>query len=105
MSALDQLFALLETTEVMQHVVSSIKEEPAHLLGEVCREYQRTGQPLADYHLQFIGFMGEASLRALISAGLITRQPGGRVAIYSFAPTEEGLRYYQYLRAEGFYRR
>ena len=105
MSAIDDFVTLLETTEVMKQVLKSLKEEPAHLLGDICREYQRTGQSMPDHHLQFVGYMGEAALKALLSAGLIRRQPGGRLSFYCYEPTSEGLEQYEKLKADNFYQK
>ena len=105
MSAIDDFTTLLETTEVMKQVLKSLKEEPAHLLGDICREYQSTGQPMPDHHLQFVGYMGEAALKALLSAGLIRRQPGGRLSLYCYEPTSEGLEQYEKLKADNFYQK
>ena len=105
MSAIDDFATLLETTEVMKQVVKSLKEEPAHLLGDICREYQRTGQPVPDHRLHFVGYMGEAALKALLSAGLIRRQSGGRLSLYSYEPTPGGLEQYEKLKADGLYKK
>ena len=105
MSAIDDFVTLLEMTEVMKQVLKSLKEEPAHLLGDICREYQRTGQSMPDHHLQFVGYMGEAALKALLSAGLIRRQPGGRLSLYCYEPTSEGLAQYEKLKADNFYQK
>lgn len=105
MSAIDDFAALLETTEVMNQLLKSAKEEPAHLLGNICREYQGTGQPVPDHHLHVAGYLGDASLKALLSLELIRRQPGGRLSLYSYEPTTEGLEQYQKLKADGFYQR
>ncbi|HUU65010.1 MAG TPA: hypothetical protein VMW37_02790 [Dehalococcoidales bacterium] len=105
MSAIDDFVTLLETTEVMKQVLKSLKEEPAHLLGDICREYQRTGQSMPDHHLQFVGYMGEAALKALLFAGLIRRQPGGRLSLYCYEPTSEGLAQYEKLKADNFYQK
>jgi hypothetical protein len=105
MSAIDDFTALMEKTEVMQQVLKSLKEEPAQLLGDVCREYQKTGQPVADHRLRFVGYMGEAALKALLSAGLIKRQSGGRLSLYCFEPTPEGLKQFEKLEADDFYQR
>jgi len=105
MSAIDDFVILLETTEVMKQVLKSLKEEPAHLLGDICREYQRTGQSMPDHHLQFVGYMGEAALKALLSAGLIRRQPGGRLSLYCYEPTSEGLAQYEKLKVDNFYQK
>jgi hypothetical protein len=103
MKVLDDLFALLETTEVMKQVMRSLKEEPAYLLGSICREYGSTGQPIPDHHLSLVGYLGEASIRALISAGLVRQQTGSRLALYCYEPTAEGLKYHEGLKASGFY--
>ena len=103
MSALERFSELMETTEVVRQVRKSLKEEPAHLLGEICREFEKTRIPVPDHRLRFVGYMGEAALKALISAGLVRRQPGGRLSLYCYEPTAEGLEHYQSLKAEGFY--
>ena len=105
MSTIDDFAALLEATEVMKQVIKSLKEEPAHLLGDICREYQKTGQPVPDHRLHFVGYMGEATLKALLSAGLIRRQSGGRLSLYSYEPTPEGLEQYEKLKADGLYKK
>jgi len=105
MSTIDDFAALLETTEVMKQVLKSLKEEPAHLLGDICLEYQKTGQSVPDHHLHFVGYLGEASLKALLSLGLISRHPGGRLSLYSYKPTAQGLEHYERLKADGFYQR
>lgn len=103
MGAIDDFFALLEATEVMQQVIRSLKEEPAHLLGDICREYERTGQPVPDHHLNLVGYLGEASLKALISAELVRQQPGNRLALYCYEPTDKGMEQYEGFKAGGFY--
>jgi len=49
--------------------------------------------------------MGEAALKALLSAGLIRRQPGGRLSLYCYEPTPEGLEQYEKLKTDGFYKK
>jgi hypothetical protein len=36
LGTIDSFAALVENTDVMKQVVKSLKEEPAHLLGDVC---------------------------------------------------------------------
>ncbi len=105
MSAIDDFTALLETTEVMGQMLRSIREEPAHLLRDICRDYQRTGQTVPDHRLQLIGYMGEAALKALLAAGLIKQHTGGRLSLYTYEPTEKGVEQYEKLEADGFYQR
>lgn len=104
MSAIDDFAALLETTEPMKMLIKSLKEEPAHLLGDICRGYEKTGQAVPDHYLQMVGYLGESAANILIAAGLIRRQPGGAAAIYIYEPTPEGLKQYQKLMADGFYK-
>ena len=103
MTAIDEFGDQLETTEAIKQVLKSLREEPARLLGDICREYQATGQPVPDHHLDIFGYLGEASTKALISLGLIAKQEGGRTALYAFAPTSAGLEQYEKLKADGFY--
>ena len=105
MSAIDDFAASLETTEIIKQLLKSMKEEPAHLLGDICQEYQTTSRPAPDHHLHLAGYLGDASLKALLSLGLIRQQSGGRLSLYSYEPTPEGLVQYQRLKADGFYRR
>ena len=67
MSAIDDFAALLDKTEVVKQVVESLREDPAHLLGSICGEYEKTGIPVPDHLLCFTGYIGEASLKALLS--------------------------------------
>ncbi len=103
MSALDRFSELIETTGVVREIRRSLREEPAHLLGEICREYEESGRPVPDHRLRFVGFMGEAALRAVMAAGLVSRQSGGRLSLYAYEPTPEGLEHYRRLKAEGFF--
>jgi len=102
MSVIDDFAALLEQTEVMQQVLNSVKVEPAHLLGDICREYGKTGQPIPDHRLCLVGYLGEAAIKALISAGLVIRQAGGTLCLYAYQPTAAGLAQYEKLKADGF---
>lgn len=105
MGAIDNFAVLLETTEVMKQILSSVKEEPAHLLGRICREYQRTGEAVPDHRLHFTDYLGEAALKALLSAGLIRQQSGGRLSPYLYEPNTEGLKQYESLKADSFYQK
>jgi len=104
LGAIDDFATLVENTEVIKQVVKSLKEDPAHLLGDICLEYQRTAQPVPDHRLHLIGYLGEAALKALLSARLIQRQPG-KLSLYCYEPTPEGLEQYEKLKADGFYKK
>lgn len=90
-SATDEFAALIEATEVMKQVLESVREEPAHLLELICREHTKTGLPVPDHRLYFVGCMGEAALKALISAGMVSRHSGGPLALYTYEPTADGI--------------
>ncbi len=94
----DELLSLLSQTPIMQQIEKSLREEPVHILGAICGEHEKTGQAVADYRLHLSGYVGEVSLKALLEAGLITQQSGGRVSIYTYSPTAEGLKQYQSLK-------
>ncbi len=104
MTAIDDFAALLETTSPMKSLLKSLKEEPAQLLGDVCREYLRTKQAVPDHHLQMVGYLGESAALILIAAGMVKRGPGGSFSIYVYEPTEEGIRQFEKLKTDGFYR-
>lgn len=102
MSAIDDFARLIEATDAVKHILNSLKEEPARLLSRICREYDRTGIPVPDHNLELYGYMGEAAIAALVSAGLINRQPGGRTSLYCYEPTAEGINQYEKLKADAF---
>lgn len=103
MSAIEEFFNLLETTEVMKQTLKILREEPAHLLGDICQQYEVTSQSVPDYRLHLVGYMTETSLSALLSAKLIKRYSGDRLCLYVYEPTAEGLEQYAKLKANGFY--
>ena len=104
MTAIDDFAALLEATPPMKSLLKSLKEEPAQLLGDICREYLRNKQTVPDHHLQMVGYLGESAALILMAAGMVKREPGGSFAIYAYQPTEEGIRRYEKLRAASFYK-
>lgn len=104
MSAIDDFAAVLETTEPLKALIRSLREEPAHLLGDICREYEKTAQAVPDHDVPLVGYLGESAVNILVAAGLIKKAPGGSVALYVYEPTAEGIKQYQALRAEGFYK-
>ena len=100
MGVFQDFVAVINKPETMQALLKSLEEEPAKLLGSICREYESTGKPVPDHHLHLSGYFGEAILRALVSADLITRNPGDRFALYSYKPTKAGINYYEGMLAE-----
>jgi hypothetical protein len=100
MGAFEDFVEVVKGTETMQAVLQSLEREPAKLLAAICREYELTNKAVPDHHLNLGGYFGEAILRALVSANLITRQREDRFALYGYKPTETGLEYYRALLAE-----
>jgi DNA-binding MarR family transcriptional regulator len=100
MGAFEDFTDLVKKTATMQALLQSLEKEPAKLLAAVCREYEVTNKAVPDHHLNLAGYSGEAMLRALVSANLITRERGDRFSIYGYKPTEEGIKYYKAMLKE-----
>jgi len=100
MGAFEDFIEVVKRTETMQALLQSLEKEPAKLLAVVCREYEVTNKAVPDHHLNLSGYFGEAILRALVSANLVTREREDRFALYGYKPTEEGLRYYRAMLKE-----
>jgi hypothetical protein len=95
MGASEEFTDLIRQTATMQALLQSLEKEPAKLLAAVCREYEATKGAVPDHHLNLAGYSGEAMLRALVSANLVTRERGDRFSLYGYKPTKEGLKYYK----------
>jgi hypothetical protein len=100
MGAFEDFTELIKQTETMQALLQSLEKEPAKLLATVCREYETTNKAVPDHHLNLAGYSGEAMLRALVSANLITRERGDRFSLYGYKPTEEGIKHYKAMLKE-----
>jgi len=95
MNAFEDFVAEIRKTQTMRALLESLEEEPAKLLAAICKEYETTNKAVPDHHLHLVGYFGEAMLRALLSANLVTREPGDRFYLYGYKPTETGLGYYK----------
>ena len=95
MGAFEDFIDLLRQTETMQALLDALEREPAKLLAAICREYEATKKAVPDHHLNLAGYFGEAILRALVSANLITKEREDRFSLYGYKPTEAGLKYYK----------
>jgi hypothetical protein len=100
MGAFEDFVDVVKQTETMQSLLQNLEREPAKLLAAICREYEVTDKAVPDHHLNVAGYFGEAMLRALISANLITKEREERFSLYGYRPTEEGLKYYKALLKE-----
>ena len=100
MGAFEDFVQLVKQTETMQSLYQSLEKEPAKLLAVICREYEVTGKAVPDHHLNLAGYFGEAMLRALVSADLVTREREDRFSLYGYRPTEMGVKYYEAMLKE-----
>ncbi|MGQ9546466.1 MAG: hypothetical protein ACUVTR_04790 [Dehalococcoidia bacterium] len=100
MGAFEDFVGVLKQTETMRALLEALEKEPAKLLAAICREYEATNKAVPDHHLNLSGYFGEAILRALVAANLITREREDRFALYGYKPTEQGLKYYKGLLEE-----
>jgi len=95
MGAFEDFVDVVKQTETMQALLQNLEREPVKLLAVICREYEAAKKAVPDHHLNLAGYFGEAMLRALVSANLITREREDRFSLYGYKPTEEGLKYYK----------
>jgi hypothetical protein len=100
MGAFEDFVDVVKKTETMQALLQSLEKEPAKLLSTICREYETTNKAVPDHHLNLAGYFGEAMLRALVSANLVTKEAEDRVSLYGYKPTETGLKYYKAMLKE-----
>ncbi|MDO8472874.1 MAG: hypothetical protein Q7T05_03565 [Dehalococcoidia bacterium] len=101
-SSREELLRLVRSTESMKQIFSDLEREPVKLLCAVCQEYRRSGKTVPDHRLALFSYFAEASLRALVGAGLLKMLPGGSTSIYEYEPTGKGSEIYDKLIAEGF---
>ena len=100
MGAFEDFVDAVKQTDTMQSLLQNLEKEPAKLLAAICREYEETKKAVPDHHLNLAGYFGEAMLRALLSANLVTREREDRFSLYGYKPTEEGLKYYKAMLKE-----
>jgi len=100
MGVFEDFVDVVKQTETMQSLLQNLEREPAKLFAAICREYEVTGKAVPDHHLNLAGYFGEAMLRALVSANLITREQEDRLSLYGYKPTEAGLKYYKAMLKE-----
>jgi len=100
MGAFEDFVDVVKQTETMQALIQNLEREPAKLLAAICREYEATKKAVPDHHLNLAGYFGEAMLRALVSAKLVTREREDRFSLYGYKPTEEGLKSYKAMLKE-----
>jgi hypothetical protein len=94
MGAFEDFTKLIKQTDTMQALYQNMEREPAKLLAAICREYEATNRAVPDHHLNLAGYFGEAMLRALVGANLVTKEREDRFSLYGYKPTETGLKYY-----------
>jgi len=95
MNIFEDFAAEIRKTQTMQALLASLEEEPAKLLNTICKEYKTTNKLVPDHHLHLSGYFGEAMLRTLLSAKLVTKEAGNRFCLYGYKPTKIGLKYHE----------
>ena len=100
MGGFEDFVNVVKQTETMQALFQNLEREPAKLLATICREYEVTNKAVPDHHLNLAGYFGEAMLRTLVSANLVTKEKEDRFSLYGYKPTEEGLKYYKAMLKE-----
>ncbi len=102
MGAYEELIERLRQTDVMSEVLAELEKEPVRLLYAICKEHEASNAPVPDHRLTISGYLKEVALRTLLSGGLLERQPGGRLSVYSYTPTSDGIECYRRLVNEGW---
>ena len=100
MSIYEDFVATINRTDTMKALHRNLEEEPAKLLGNICKEYEETQKAVPDHHLNLAGYFSEAILRTLVAADLVIKEPEDRLSLYGYTPTETGLRYYKGMLSE-----
>jgi len=100
MGTYEDLVQTIKQTGVMQQTLAALQEEPVKILLSICKKYEESNEPVSDHNVHLSGYLGEIALRALLSAELIERQSGGRLAIFRYKPTPEGMEQYKRLIRE-----
>lgn len=100
MAAFEDLVTVVRNTEIMQTLLRGLEEESAKLLVAICKEYEQTGRTVPDHHLHLTGYSSDILLRALVSAELVTKEPGNKYSIYGYRPTTTGLNRYKAMLEE-----
>jgi hypothetical protein len=100
MGAFEDFTKLIKQTDTMKALYENLEKEPAKLLATICREYEATNRAVPDHHLNLAGYFGEAMLRVLVGADLVTKEREDRFSLHGYRPTETGLKYYRAMLKE-----
>jgi hypothetical protein len=88
-SAREQAQEQLAGLGPLRQLAAELRAYPLRLLEQVTSQADARGGAVPDHLLRLDPFLGEASLRALVEGGYLSREAGER-AIYAYAPTTEG---------------
>lgn len=100
MSGREELLELVRSTESMKQILGELEQEPVKLLCSICQDFRRNGKAVPDHRLALFNYFAEASLRSLVSAGVVKMMPGFN-SIHEYEPTGRGSEIYDRLIAEG----
>jgi hypothetical protein len=87
-------------TQVVSRMMKSTMIEAAQTLRDICKEFEKSGQPLGDHHLPASGYMGEMVVKALVESELIEETEAERGALHHYQPTDRGREVYEGLKTE-----
>ncbi len=100
MGAFDDFSKSVRGTPVVSRMLKSTMIEAAQALRDICREFEKSGQPLGDHHLPAGGYMGEMVVKALVESELIEEVASERGALHQYQPTDAGRKVYDGLKSE-----
>lgn len=100
-SAREELVGLVRSTEAMKQVFRDLDDEPVRLFCQIYTEHEKTGKPVPDHRLPLFSYFAEASLRALVTAGLVKSTDDSRYSLYEYEPTAKGIDFGRRLVKEG----
>ena len=101
MGTYEDVAEMLMQTESMLRILSVLEREPVVILCDICSQHEKNSAPVLHDNVHSSGFIRDLSLRTLMSAELIKREPSGQKSLFTYRPTPKGMQYYRKLLEEG----
>ena len=101
MAAYKDVVEMIMQTESMVRIFTVIEREPVLILCDICSQHEKDNAPVMHDNVHSSGFIRDLSLRTLMSAELIKREPNSQKPLFSYRPTPKGMQYYRKLMEEG----
>ena len=102
MGTYEDLTEMLMHTESMVRIKATLEQEPVMILCDICSQYEKNSVPVTHEDVHSSGFIRDLSLKTLMSAELIKREPSGQKSLFCYRPTSNGMKYYRKLLEEGY---